>query len=97
VEALASTIDTYCLAKLQRLGCSLHSFYFTLLKIKVKIGGSEGSFSRQRASSKHLLLSYPNEKQQAPQQKRSEPLSEKAILAEQSLGSGRSAPLNYTL
>ncbi|KAL2931330.1 Beta-galactosidase [Bienertia sinuspersici] len=58
VESLASTIDTDCLAKLQR----------------------------QRASSKHLLLSYPNEKQQAPQQKRSEPLSEKAILAEQSIG-----------
>ncbi|KAL2905188.1 hypothetical protein RDABS01_003898 [Bienertia sinuspersici] len=39
VDALASTIDTNCLAKLQRLGCSLHSFYLTLLKIKVKIGG----------------------------------------------------------
>jgi len=70
----------------------------TLLKIKVKIGG-------RRAVKAHLVdseraastYSYPNEKQQAPQQKRSEPLSEKAILAEQSIGSGRSAPLNYTL
>lgn len=37
----------------------------------------------ERAASTY---SYPI---QAPQQKRSEPLSEKAILAEQSLGSGR--------
>jgi hypothetical protein len=39
-------------------GCSLHWFDFTLLKIKERgRAGSEGSFSRQRASSKHLLLS----------------------------------------
>lgn len=45
---MASTIDTDCLAKLQRLGCSLHSFYLTLLKIKVKIGG-------RRAVKAHLV------------------------------------------
>lgn len=53
----ASTSRSF-LAKLQRLGCSLHWFDFTLLKIKERgRAGSEGSFSRQRASSKHLLLS----------------------------------------
>ena len=44
------------LEKLQRLGCSLHWFDFTLLKIQD--GGradSEGSFSRQQASSKLRL------------------------------------------
>ena len=74
----ASTSRSF-LAKLQtkRLGCSLHWFDFTLLKIKERgRAGSEGSFSRQRASSKHLLLS---KWKAASYAWRSEPLSEKAI------------------
>ena len=70
----ASTSRSF-LEKLQtkRLGCSLHWFDFTLLKIKDRgRAGSEGSFSRQQASSKLRLwraastYSYQNEKQQAP-------------------------------
>jgi hypothetical protein len=79
----ASTSRSF-LAKLQtkRLGCSLHWFDFTLLKIKDRGGraGSEGSFSRQQAtaltSSKHLLL---KKWKAASSAWRSEPLSEKAI------------------
>lgn len=85
----ASTSRSF-LAKLQRLGCSLHWFDFTLLKIKERgRAGSEGSFSRQRASSKHSTYSYQNEKRAS--------IRESHCALASCIGFQTCAPLNYKL
>ena len=78
----ASTSRSF-LAKLQtkRLGCSLHWFYLTLLKIKDRgRAGSEGSFSRQHGFDEQQAPT-PNKMKSSKRSGawRSEPLSEKAI------------------
>ena len=74
----ASTYE-YAWQSFKQRGWAVHFIDLTSLYLRLKIGAGravKGSFSRQRASSKHLLLS---KWKAANGTWRSEPLSEKAI------------------
>jgi len=96
----ASTSRSF-LAKLQtkRLGCSLHWFYLTLLKIKDRgRAGSEGSFSRQHGFDEQQAPTpnKKNEKQQAERSlKKRAPFRESHCALAPCMGFQTCAPLNY--